>query len=96
VSVNDGHYLVVRINDQFYVAEARCHHFGGKLAEGKLEGTVVTCPLHGSQFDLKDGKTIRWTEWTGLIQKIGKVFKSPSPLKTYQALPDTDNILIRV
>jgi 3-phenylpropionate/trans-cinnamate dioxygenase ferredoxin subunit len=29
------------------------------LAKGSLDGGIVTCPKHGSQFDLKTGKAIR-------------------------------------
>ena len=37
--------------------EARIH-FGGDLSKGKLEGKVVTCPRHGSQFDVTTGKRL--------------------------------------
>jgi nitrite reductase/ring-hydroxylating ferredoxin subunit len=26
---------------------------------GSLEGTVITCPLHGSQFDVRTGERLR-------------------------------------
>jgi nitrite reductase/ring-hydroxylating ferredoxin subunit len=29
------------------------------LALGELEGTVVTCPCHGSQFDVTTGAVLR-------------------------------------
>ena len=29
---------------------------------GKLDGTIVTCPRHYSQFDLADGRVVRWTD----------------------------------
>ena len=29
-----------------------CTHTGGPLSEGDLAGKIVTCPLHGSQFDV--------------------------------------------
>jgi nitrite reductase/ring-hydroxylating ferredoxin subunit len=32
---------------------------GCSLGEGKLEGTTVTCPCHGSQFDVTSGAVIR-------------------------------------
>ena len=49
----DGHELLVaRVGEAFYVSDARCPHLHGHLTKGKLEGTVVTCPLHHSQFDL--------------------------------------------
>ena len=48
-----GHeILLARVGDTFYAAENRCRHMGGNLSAGKLEGTIVTCPLHGSQYDL--------------------------------------------
>ena len=35
-----------------------CPHQGGPLAEGSLEGTTVTCPWHGWQFDVRTGRTL--------------------------------------
>ena len=37
----------------------KCTHMGCSLAKGKLEGTTVTCPCHGSQFDVTTGAVIR-------------------------------------
>ena len=34
-----------------------CPHQGGPLADGPLEGTCVTCPWHGWQFDVNTGKS---------------------------------------
>jgi nitrite reductase (NADH) small subunit len=34
-----------------------CPHQGGPLAEGMVEGTMVTCPWHGWQIDVRSGKT---------------------------------------
>jgi 3-phenylpropionate/trans-cinnamate dioxygenase ferredoxin subunit len=38
-----------------YATSNRCSHANGPLAEGKLEGTQVTCPWHDSKFDLLTG-----------------------------------------
>lgn len=35
-----------------------CPHLGGPLSEGKLEGDVITCPWHGSRFDVTDGEVV--------------------------------------
>jgi len=40
------------VGGTLYAVEARCPHGNGPLAEGTVEGTVLTCPWHGSQFDL--------------------------------------------
>jgi chlorite dismutase/nitrite reductase/ring-hydroxylating ferredoxin subunit len=38
-----------------YALANRCSHANGPLAEGTFEKTTVTCPYHGSQFDLTTG-----------------------------------------
>jgi len=35
-----------------------CSHLGGPLDEGSREGDVVTCPWHGSRFDLRSGRVL--------------------------------------
>jgi nitrite reductase/ring-hydroxylating ferredoxin subunit len=36
-----------------------CTHRQCSLAEGDLEETTVTCPCHGSQFDVVSGEVLR-------------------------------------
>jgi 3-phenylpropionate/trans-cinnamate dioxygenase ferredoxin subunit len=88
--------LIARVGDQFYAADNRCPHFGAKLAEGKLEGTVLTCPRHASQFELKDGHVVRWTDWTGVKLGIAKVFKSPRPLAVYSTKVEGGKVLVKI
>ncbi len=40
---------------KFYALNNICLHQGGPLGEGSLEGTVVTCPWHGWQYDVTTG-----------------------------------------
>ena len=88
--------LLARIRDSYYAADNRCPHMGGKLSSGKLEGTVVTCPLHGSQFDLRNGQVIRWLKGSGFLSKVGKALKSPRQLTTYKVRVEDDEILIEM
>ena len=88
--------LVARVGDKYYAADNRCPHMGGKLSQGKLEGTVVTCPLHGSQFDLSDGRVVRWLKGSGLVSMVGKALKSPRPLAIYNVKVEGDTILIEI
>ncbi|WP_437192092.1 Rieske (2Fe-2S) protein [Planctomicrobium sp. SH527] len=47
---------VFRSGDQLWATDGICPHAGGPLGEGKLEGTVVTCPWHGWQLDVSTGR----------------------------------------
>ncbi len=86
--------LLARVGDRYFAADNLCPHLKGSLADGKLEGTVVTCPRHGSQFDLSDGHVVRWTEWSGVKQSLAKAFKSPRPIKTYDVKVEGEKILV--
>lgn len=50
--------LVANVNGKLYAMAARCTHVGGPLEEGPLDGFTVTCPWHGSQFDIRTGKVL--------------------------------------
>lgn len=56
----DGVRVMVATNEtgRFALAD-RCSHRGGPLSEGTLNGDCVTCPWHGSQFELVDGAPTR-------------------------------------
>jgi nitrite reductase/ring-hydroxylating ferredoxin subunit len=50
---------VVSAGGSLYAFDDTCTHAGCSLAKGKLDGTTVTCPCHGSQFDVTSGAVLR-------------------------------------
>jgi 3-phenylpropionate/trans-cinnamate dioxygenase ferredoxin subunit len=96
VSVNGREILLARVGDKYYAADNRCLHMGGKLSQGKLDGTVVTCPLHGSQFDLSDGQVVRWLKGSKAVSAVGKALKSPRQLTIYKVKVEDDKILVEI
>ncbi|NYT05495.1 MAG: Rieske (2Fe-2S) protein [Methanomicrobiales archaeon] len=96
VRAGDHEILLAYIGGAYYAADARCPHMGGDLSRGTLAGTIVTCPLHHSQFDLAGGQVVRWTDWSGLLLSLAKAFRSPRPLTTYPVSVDGDRILVRI
>ena len=67
---------VFNVEGGFCATQARCTHRQGPLSEGALDGSTVTCPLHGAQFNV----------WTGAV------LQSPAkdPLKTYSVTIEGD------
>jgi nitrite reductase/ring-hydroxylating ferredoxin subunit len=47
---------VANVGGQFHALNNTCMHRGGPLADGPLEGNVVTCPWHGWEYDVTTGK----------------------------------------
>ncbi len=56
VTVEGKDILLVNVEGRYYAIAAKCTHARGDLSKGKLEGKMVTCPLHGSRFDVTTGK----------------------------------------
>lgn len=50
-----GSIVVFRVGERLCAVRDECPHAGASLADGVLEGTVITCPRHGSQFDVTTG-----------------------------------------
>ena len=92
--IDDHEMLVAHIGDEYFIADALCPHMGGHLPDGKLEGTILTCPRHHSQFDLRDGRVLRWTDWEGVKLDVGKLLRHPRPLRTYAVKVEGSNVLV--
>ena len=69
-----GDVAVFNVDGQLCATQARCTHKQGPLSEGTLDGSTVTCPLHGSQFNVCTGACC--------------VARRTDPLKTYPCTVD--------
>lgn len=94
--VENRDILVAMVNGKYFAADKKCPHLGGDLSMGRLEGVVLTCPRHGSQFDLTDGRVLRWTSWTGFVARASQLLRSPRPLPVYPVKVEGGNILVGI
>jgi nitrite reductase/ring-hydroxylating ferredoxin subunit len=46
---------VFNIDGAIFAIDDTCPHAGGALGMGKLDGKIVTCPVHGMKFDVTTG-----------------------------------------
>jgi nitrite reductase/ring-hydroxylating ferredoxin subunit len=83
VEVSGKRILVANVGGEFYAMQAKCNHMGGSLEKGALEGNVVTCPLHGSKWDVKTGKLVAFT-------------RPLPPEKVYQVRVENSQISVEV
>ena len=67
-----GNVAVFNVAGSFCATQAKCTHKQGPLSEGKLDGSTVTCPWHGSQFNVCTGAVLRGP--------------AADPLKTYRVI----------
>ena len=88
--------LLVMVDGKYYAIDNRCAHMGGNLSRGTLEGYIVTCPRHGSQYDVRTGENKRWLKGSGFIAGVAKVVKPPRGVNSYNVETRGDRILIEV
>ena len=71
-----------RVGDTCYAMDNMCPHMGYPLCDGELEGSRITCPGHGWEFDVVTGLA------PGEVQE--------PPLARYPVRIDGDDVLIDV
>jgi nitrite reductase/ring-hydroxylating ferredoxin subunit/uncharacterized membrane protein len=59
VDANGFPVMLLRREGRIHALAATCPHAGGPLDEGQISGDTVTCPWHGSSFDLNTGAVER-------------------------------------
>jgi len=82
VSVEDVAVAVVRDGEDWYAVYDECSHAAVPLSEGDVEGNLIECWLHGSQFDMRTGKP------TSL--------PATEPVAIYPVRVDGDDVLVDV
>ncbi|HLG24692.1 MAG TPA: non-heme iron oxygenase ferredoxin subunit [Candidatus Nanoarchaeia archaeon] len=57
VNVNGEEVALFSVDGDVYAISNSCPHRNGPLGEGILEDEIVTCPLHGWQFNVRTGES---------------------------------------
>lgn len=77
-----GSIVILRVGERLHAIRDECPHEGASLADGLLEGSIVTCPRHGSQFDVTTGARERGP--------------SDFPIRTYRVVSDRDGTFVEL
>lgn len=56
--VGDAAVLLLKLDGRFHAYQGHCPHQGVALAEGELEGGLLTCRAHRWQFDAASGQGV--------------------------------------
>ena len=97
VIIEGKEILLAKVAGRYYAIADRCPHMGAKLSQGRLKGVVVTCPRHGSQFDITDGHVIDWTaDLPSIVSKMSKAFRHPRAAATYRTRVEQAKVLVEI
>jgi nitrite reductase/ring-hydroxylating ferredoxin subunit len=87
------------VGGQLFAVGGRCSHMFAQLGKGRLEGTLLECPWHGSRFDVTDGCVANWVT-RPMALKLVYDATLPAFMKrgipTYQVKEENGEVLVAV
>lgn len=48
--------VVCRVRGELFALDDNCSHRDARLSDGRLRNYLLTCPIHGAQFDIRTGE----------------------------------------
>ena len=89
--------LIINYQGKLYAASNKCTHLGCKLSKGRLEENIISCPCHGSKFDITNGKLVEWiSRWPRFISALTKTLGLARSLNTYQIVKKDNDVYIEI
>ncbi|GJM20901.1 MAG: (2Fe-2S)-binding protein [Planctomycetota bacterium] len=79
VEVGGKTIAVFNTTGQYYAIDDMCPHRGASFADGPMQGTTVTCPLHGATAEVRTGACSP---------------PSPSDVETYDVSCDSTSLFV--
>lgn len=102
VKAGDAPLLLTRVGGKACAVSSKCPHLGLPLGKGKIENGTITCPFHGSSFDMCTGENKDWCNavvgvpvpgWTSRLLSMGK---KPRALPVFEAKEENGKVFVRV
>lgn len=97
---NGTSVLIAKVGDKTCAIANKCPHLGLPMAKGKFENGVITCPFHGSKFELCSGKNVQWVDSVvgvplpGFAQKMIAMGKAPTDVANFAVTQEGDDLFI--
>ena len=81
VEVDGERVALVNVSGELYAVADECSHEGCSLSEGDVDGQMLVCPCHGSDFDVTTGAPASPPAY--------------EPIATYVVRVDGDDVLVQ-
>jgi nitrite reductase/ring-hydroxylating ferredoxin subunit len=99
-SANGQSILVAQVGDKYCAIANKCPHLGLPMDKGKFENGVVTCPFHGSKFEICTGKNTQWVEsfvgipLPGIAKKMMAMGKAPTDVASFTVSQEGQDLFV--
>jgi 3-phenylpropionate/trans-cinnamate dioxygenase ferredoxin subunit len=84
VNINGQRLIIARCGDGAQIMQGFCTHMLYPLSQGKINNCELTCALHHSKFDIRDGKVIEWSTYPSLMGPALAALRERKGLRTFE------------
>ena len=85
---------IARYGDKVSIFQGFCSHMLFPLSGSDIKDCVLTCSLHQSKFDVRDGSVVEWSNFPPLIGPALALIRQRKALRTYQAKIENGDVYI--
>lgn len=105
ISVGSVTVLITNFGGRLGAIAGTCSHQQASLVKGRVEGSRISCPRHGAEFDLRSGTQLcppfcpRWMEANGMKARVLKAVtpdRTGGDLPVYPLRVENGEIIVRI
>ncbi len=84
ITVNSQRLILTRCGDEAYIYQGFCTHMLFPLAGSQVGECILTCKLHHSRFDVRDGSVVEWATYPPLQDSSLDEIRQRKGLRPYE------------
>jgi len=94
LNINGQRLIIARCGDNISVLQGFCTHMLYPLAGARIQDCVLTCGLHHSKFDIRDGSVVEWSTLPGLAGNTLEAVREQKILRTFETRVDNGAVYV--
>ena len=84
LNINGQRLVITRYGEEAHIFQGFCSHMLFPLAGSRVDGCALTCNLHRSKFDVRDGSVLEWSTFPPLVGKALAAVRQQKILRKYE------------
>ena len=100
VTVDGEDVVLYRRGSEIFALGNECPHQGGNLCDGWIEGDILSCPLHGWEFDVRTGrswcdpKRMRLMNYAVTVEPGARLVEGPYVAETFPVTVEDEYVVV--
>ncbi len=94
LTINGQRLIITRCGDEARIFQGYCSHMLFPLRGSRVENCVLTCSLHQSRFDIRDGSVVEWAAFPPLVASALARIEENKMLRSYETCVTDGDVFV--